>query len=272
MLSIVVSWRDREQLSDALPSLLETVEILDGEVIIVNFSGSDELLKAQLEHASSRVSVVKVTDQEYFNKAAAQNSGASVAKHPVLFFCDCDIILNPSDIVDLVNKLNAQEQVFATLAGVKETEVKSRGGNHVVSGGCELNISTADGRRLQIIDTEEDAENGTRQAPGLLLVKKSDFIAINGYNNQLHGWGWEDQDMISRLTLGQGLTRICLGTALHISHGDDARIAFYPEVNSRWESRDRMFRTALANYDQANFMGSYDKDIATLNIARVKYD
>lgn len=46
MLSIVVSWRDREQLSDALPSLSETEEILEGEVIIVNFSSSDELLKA----------------------------------------------------------------------------------------------------------------------------------------------------------------------------------------------------------------------------------
>jgi N-terminal domain of galactosyltransferase len=99
------------------------------------------------------------------------------------------------------------------------------------------------------VDNEEDAEKGTRQAPGLLLVRRSDFMRIEGYNGRLHGWGWEDQDMIARLTLGAGLRRIQRGVATHLSHGDTARIAHYPPVRDRWESRDRMFRQALSNYD-----------------------
>ncbi|WDE09273.1 glycosyl transferase family 2 [Thalassomonas viridans] len=267
MLSIIISWRDRLELKRALPTFIETAALLDGEINIVNFSGSDELLNDLIGENRTRVKVTKVDNQHYFNKAAAQNVGASTALHPVLFFCDCDIILEPAQLVELYHRVAGGDRVFATLAGVSETEINSRGAGHVVSFGYELNIRTADGRTLKIVDNEEDSENGTRQAPGLLMVKKQDFIAINGYNSQLHGWGWEDQDMISRLTLGLGLERIISGEALHISHDDHARLAFYPEVASRWESRDRMFRTALANYDNNDFAGSYSADIADCSVS-----
>jgi hypothetical protein len=114
------------------------------------------------------------------------------------------------------------------------------------------------------VDNEEDAEDGTRQAPGLLFARREHFEAINGYNAHLHGWGWEDQDMISRLTLGLGLTRINEGRAIHISHDDQARIGFYPPVASRWESRDRMFRAALSNYDNNCFAGTFSQDVERL--------
>ncbi|MFT4927626.1 MAG: putative glycosyltransferase involved in capsule biosynthesis [Phenylobacterium sp.] len=278
MLSIIISWRDRVELKQALPSFIATAALLDGEVNIVNYAGSDQLLQQLLIDTDNpnmnktRVKITKVDGQQYFNKAAAQNSGASTANYQILFFCDCDIILNPEQIAELCHQVSRGEQVFATLAGVKETEINSRGASHVVSFGYELVIKTADGRCLNIVDNEEDSENGTRQAPGLLMVKKQDFIDINGYNSQLHGWGWEDQDMIARLTLGQGLQRINSGHALHISHDDHARMAFYPQVASRWESRDRMFRTALANYDNANFLGSYDTDTSPTTSRGVQVD
>ncbi len=264
MLSIIVSWRDRDELQHALPSLLAAARTIAGEVVIVNYSGNTEKLAAMLPHDRRDIQLVHVQQQQFFNKAAAQNMGAHHARHPLLFFCDCDIVLDAALVQDLAHKLLAQAGHFATLAGVRESETNSRGAKHVISFGYELIIRTADGRQLRIVDNEEDGEKGTRQAPGLLLVRRSDFLAIHGYNSDLHGWGWEDQDMISRLTLGQGLTRLIEGYALHLSHDDVARLACYPEVASRWESRDRMFRKALANYDDANFAGSYQRDVASL--------
>lgn len=266
MLSIIISWRDRIELQQALPSLIACIEPIDGQINIVNFAGDQQLLNQQLAEFTQhpQLKVTQISQQPFFNKAAAQNIGAKTAKYDNLFFCDCDIIVNPNQIIELCHQLNDSTGHFATLKGVKETELNSRGAGHVVSFGYELNIRTKDGRHLQIIDNEEDSETGLRQAPGLLMVKRHDFIAINGYNSQLHGWGWEDQDMISRLTLGQGLSRIQHGEALHISHDDHARIAHYPEMKDRWESRDRMFRTALSNYDQANFQGSYHQDVTAL--------
>lgn len=260
MLSIIVTWRDREELGRAMPSLVASARDAGGELIIVNFGGDAGRLAECVRGYESECRVATGGAQRYFHKAVANNIGARLAAHPTLFFCDCDIILPDGLARSLAGRLTDMPDHFATLAGVSETSVNSRGGRHVVSFGYRLDIKTADGRRLTIIDNEEDASDGTRQAPGLLLVRKSDFLRIDGYNGQLHGWGWEDQDMISRLTLGAGLTRLTEGKALHISHGDDGRIAAYPPVTDRWESRDRMFRTALANYDDGNFKGSYSAD------------
>ncbi|MEP6652133.1 MAG: hypothetical protein ABJA82_02175 [Myxococcales bacterium] len=71
----------------------------------------------------------------------------------------------------------------------------------------------------------------------------------------------EDQEMVSRLTLGAGLERLFHGYAVHLSHKDHARVANYP-LSNRWESRDRMFRQALASYDENGFRGIYSADVA----------
>lgn len=261
MLSIVVSWRDRGELRQALPGLVAAARATGGDVTVVSFGGSRDLLREQLEGCAPDVAVVQVEGEPYFNKACAQNLGAAHSRQPVLFFCDCDIVVESETIRKVAEAVHGSPGVFATLAGVRESELNSRGGNHVVCFGYELKIRTADGRELRIVDNEEDVEEGTRQAPGLLLVKRQDFLSINGYNSRLHGWGWEDQDMISRLTLGAGLTRHQEGYVVHLSHGDEDRIRAYPPVKDRWESRDRMFRQALANYDRADFRGTYDLDV-----------
>jgi hypothetical protein len=262
LLSIIVSWRDRVELGRALPSLVAAAHQAGGDVTIVNFSGSPALLRDQLGDRAGDVRVVEVAGQRYFNKSSAQNVGAASTDQPVMFFCDCDIVLEPASVAALAHQLATTRGVFATLAGVRESEVNSRRARHVVAFGYELHIKTADGRQLKILDSEEDGETGLRNAPGLLLVRRDDFVAIGGYNAGLHGWGWEDQDMIARLTLGRGLRRVMAGEAIHLSHDDHARIAHYPAVSSRWESRDRMFRTALANYDDNNFLGTLERDRA----------
>ncbi|HEX8561047.1 MAG TPA: galactosyltransferase-related protein [Pyrinomonadaceae bacterium] len=259
-LSIVVSWRDRAELGGALPGLLATAREVDGDVTVVNFGGSPEMLRAQLGERAPEVRVVEVRGQEYFNKSCAQNLGAAHTTGALLFFCDCDIVLEPGDVKHLAGLLTTRPGTFGTLAGVRESQTNSRGGKHIVRFGYELLIVTADGRRLSIVDNEEDANDGSRQAPGLLMARRADFLSVNGYNSKLHGWGWEDQDMISRLTLGAGLERVVHGHAVHLSHDDHARVSNYP-VADRWESRDRMFRQALANYDEANFRGTYDLDV-----------
>jgi hypothetical protein len=261
MLSIVVSWRDRGELAMTLPSLLEAVASVGGEVVVVNFGGDQDMLSEQLGTKRHLVEVVEVHTNGYFNKSKAQNLGAAASTNPHIFFCDCDILLDPLSLRELVERVRDTTASFGTLSGVRESEVNSRGGNHVVSFGYTLNIRTADGRSLKIVDSEEDAETGLRNAPGLLLVGREDFLRVNGYNGRLLGWGWEDQDMIGRLTLGAGLTRVFHGNAIHVSHDDKARVAHYPLAN-RWESRDKMFRQALAFYDSGDFQGTFLGDLA----------
>lgn len=260
MISIIIPWRDRIEIAQALPSLLASAEALDGEVLIVNFAGSSDQLSQMI--GAARVRVITLHNQKYFSKTCANNLGAHFALKDLFFFCDADILAPPGVISELVQKLWDSRGCFATIAGVRETEPNSRKARNVVCFGYELNIKLANGRSLQIVDHEEDAESGGRQAPGLLFVRRADFLSIDGYNSELVGWGWEDQDMIARLTLGGGFERITDGAVEHISHDDESRVRHYPYAPSRWENRDRMFRQCLDNYDRGDFNGTFTRDVA----------
>ncbi len=260
MISIIISWNNRSEIKLSIPSLLCSAKALDGEVIIVNFGGNKKQLTSLLGDYKNLVKVVSVKSKQ-FNKTWAQNIGFHHAKHDYIFFCDCDIILNTNIIIKLHEYLRINKKCFATLSSVKETSINSRGGNNLSSFGYQLKLKINSGRTVSIIDNEEDSSSGTRNAPGLLMVHKNHFIKINGYNGRLFGWGWEDQDIICRLTLAANLKRFIFGSALHISHDSHSRMQSYNNFSDRWESRDRMFRNALFNYDNNDFSGTYLEDI-----------
>ena len=258
MISIVVPWRNRDEIYRTQATFLAVAERFGGEFILVNYGGE---LDASRMLASSSMRILEVADVPHFNKAKANNLGASFACHDTLFFCDCDIIIDHDTAVSCVNLIES-EASFVTIKNVKEEKTNSIKANHIRRFGYQLTIDTVDGRRVEIIDFEEDSESGIRNAPGLLFVSLEDFTAIEGYAGYLQGWGWEDQDMICRLTLGLGLRRHQHGFLDHLSHGDFDRMKEYPDSVDRWESRDRMFRKAIARYDQGSFSGTLANDIA----------
>lgn len=264
MISIIVTWRDRKELKEALPSLVETARSLEGDVTIVNFGGTQEMLAQLLKGHENNVQLISTNEQAFFNKSCAQNIGAGHTSKPLLFFCDCDIIVDPKTILELAREIEQREKTFVTIETVRETSNEVQGKrNHIVGEGYELYLRTADGRELNIFHRGKDLEKGTRMAPGLLLVKRSDFISIGGYNSDFEGWGWESQDIIARLVLGAGLTRVNCGEAMHITHDEESRIA-HARNSDRFENRDKMYREALANYDAGDFTGSYESDLKNI--------
>src|SRR5205809_915443 len=106
MLSLIVTWCNRRELAEALPSFIALANAVAGEIILVNFGGSSRLVQ-ELTSAvpADRIVLVEVPEQDYFNKACAQNIGARHATQPVLFFCDCDIILEPALVADLAARV-----------------------------------------------------------------------------------------------------------------------------------------------------------------------
>ena len=259
-LGIVVAWRNRPELGQALPTISECAERYGGDVTIVNYGGDVGQLSRLLDQVQSGIRVISVRDTQWFNKARAQNIGAAHSYHDLLFFCDCDILIKTGSLDDLVEDVRSDKGKFGTVAGLKETECNARNASNVVAFGYCLKLRLANGRALEIVDSEEDAETGARHAPGLLVTHRGSFERLGGYNGRLQGWGWEDQDMIARLTLGEGLERIQSGHVMHISHNDDTRVRHYPPASDRWEMRDRMFRQALNYYDRGDLSGTYHED------------
>src|SRR5215207_7154276 len=95
MVSIVISWRDRPELLRSLPTVAEVVRRTGGDVTVVNFGGNQIMLADVLRRSGvSSCRIVHRAGEQYFNKARAQNLGALGSLHPILFFCDCDILLD----------------------------------------------------------------------------------------------------------------------------------------------------------------------------------
>lgn len=91
MLSIIIPWYNRNELKQALPSLIASAEDVASDITIVNLGGDAELLRQQIPKEHSKIRIVHTKAAEHFNKPTAQNIGACNTNSPYLFFCDCDI-------------------------------------------------------------------------------------------------------------------------------------------------------------------------------------
>ncbi len=60
---------------------------------------------------------------------------------------------------------------------------------------------------------------------GLVYMKKDDFVAVNGYNERLTGYGWEDDDIYQRMQEG-GCLRVDVSCdhAYHVPHSHLERV------------------------------------------------
>jgi hypothetical protein len=79
---------------------------------------------------------------------------------------------------------------------------------------------------------------------GTLLVAKTNFERVNGYNELMSGWGYEDDDLYRRLKeLGLRETTFPYLSLEHISHSDSLRTQFRNENSEDVKSsRERNLR------------------------------
>jgi N-terminal domain of galactosyltransferase len=87
------------------------------------------------------------------------------------------------------------------------------------------------------------------------MGKRSWFMDLQGYNSDLKGWGWEDIDVLVRLSR-LGYQRKQVGWGWHLWEGD------VPNPTAEKIASEMANRAlALANYAEANFFGSLERDI-----------
>lgn len=71
--------------------------------------------------------------------------------------------------------------------------------------------------------------NKDKKLCGLLMLHRRDFFKINGYNERIINYGWDDNDIRHRL-LKSGLRHKKLNTKdiTHIDHNNFSRVAYQP--------------------------------------------
>lgn len=70
-----------------------------------------------------------------------------------------------------------------------------------------------------------------RGCSGRVALRREDFSALGGYDEQLRGWGYEDQDLISRAR-ASGLKEECFSSiyANALQHSDAERLRYYSDA------------------------------------------
>jgi len=169
------------------------------EFIIVDWS-SDDITHDEEEYfkkLDDRIKIIKVENEKYFNLSKSFNLAAKNASGDLLLKLDVDYILNPYyDFFETYN-INKNEFLTGDWNGYEK--------NREVGFLLYLN--------------------------GFLYVHKENFFKVEGYNENLRGYGYDDCDLYSRLESVAGLKRTYLDcdkiVIYHNPHEDNLRSKNY---------------------------------------------
>ena len=196
-ISIVCAAKNRtQQLLVSLNSWLNIPQI--NNIIIVDYS-SDEPIEPKIKHLSDKINIVRVENQKFFNISKAYNMGFKNAPEGFILKLDVDYIMSPYlnffEIYDLEN-------------------------NEFFTGSWK--------------DLYFENNGFLRHLNGLLFIRKKDFFMVDGYDENLENYGFEDCDLYLRLER-KGIKRRYLNhkfiSVFHIPHDN-----YYRTVN--YENKD----------------------------------
>jgi predicted glycosyltransferase involved in capsule biosynthesis len=112
------------------------------------------------------------------------------------------------------------------------------GGDYVVNldGDTFLNAAGV-ARILQIFDAHPDAV--MRGLTGLVGIKKNHFLSLGGYDEEFVGWGFDDDDLVSRARQAKFPYVEEDELVSRLEHGDEERVSnFDPALLERFEVED----------------------------------
>lgn len=215
--SIICACKDRyEALLLSLNSWLFFDEIK--EIIIVDWSSNKSF--NHLTELDERIKIIRVENKKYFNLSQPLNLAASQATGDYILKFDADYILNP---------------YFNFFETYQIDEYSFLSGNH--------NIRTIEYQDMSNFTIEEirDYVNSYNYffkfLKGMLYISKSNFNRIGGYDEDIQNYGWEDNDIISRLEqLNLEHKKLAYDHHLiHLPHSDRKRFENSPQYSSKLE-------------------------------------
>lgn len=163
-LSLTVGVKNRfKQLKISLQSWLNQDDVKD--ITIIDWDSKD-IDKKYLESLDDRIRVLSFVNKEYYHVAKVLNECIKNAKYDHIIKMDVDYIINP------YYQLNQWLEIDW------ETEFMT---------GCW---------------TQKMMDNSLgfmEYLHGLMICKRENITKINGYNEKLDGYGWEDSDLYGRL-------------------------------------------------------------------------
>lgn len=206
-------------------------KILPTEVIIAD-DGSGEDTKSLIERFKKTLPVPLIHvwhNDKGFRKAEILNRAIKATSSVYVIQVDGDVILHPYFIADHLEIAEKNTFVRGTRAHLTKKMTKEI----IISKQTDLNAFSKgvyhrlNALRLPILKTLGiRKEMRSRSVRGSnLAFWKSDFVLVNGYNNDLQGWGHEDEELAARFINNKIIKKIVKLSAVqfHLHHEEKSR-------------------------------------------------
>ena len=179
------------------------------EIIITDWSSKNNI--EYLSEWDKRIKIIRVDNEKYFHKSAALNRALKESTVDLIMQMDTDYILNP--YYNLVSEVNFNENEF------------------LVGDGWDYS-----GSKISIENRFLKPTNG------FIYTSRENLNNIDGWNEDLEGWGYEDDDLQNRLVRNGLHPKILLLSKreflYHNPHENYSRVANY-EIKDGIQSWER---------------------------------
>lgn len=176
----------KDRTSHLLKNINSWLSFDTNELIILDWSSNELLLPIILNYKDNRIRYVRVENETKYIRSYAQNLGAKLCRYNKLLKLDADIqIKNPN---------------FLSEHPIKHGE-------------------------FYVSDYLCARDSNERFTHGITYLYIEDYFKVNGYNEFITDYGWDDSDFTIRLLLA-GLDKklFNLNMLYHLPHTDNSRI------------------------------------------------
>ncbi len=263
-ISVLIPWKDRSELEYTLERNQSEFEAVGAEVLVINCGGDiEQLLSMQRRLRIPFLRLIE-TAQLSFNKSLGFNVGSSFARADRLMMLDSDVVFEPNLIVGMRERLCAGvcvavEWMQESSQNLKQTFTPPSPPKTEMIRTNIMEFRFADGTARNVVTHRYSLSKQRRSGLSLLMMDKSDFVAVEGFHSAIGSWGWEDNDLHLRLQWRRGLTVVEYGTVHHLSHDDSQRAL---QGRSQMESLNANLLSAVSRYEIGDLLGTYTADVA----------
>jgi len=229
-----------EALELLLLSLLRQT-VMPNEVIIAD-DGSREETKKLITDFQKKfpIPLIHIWHEDLKNrKPTIMNKAIAKAKYDYIIEIDGDIIMNPHFVEDHLTFAEKGHYLYGSRVNIKETILPELFSKKILDFNLFSKGIKKRGRTIRfpfLMNFVKSVDQRSRKLRGCnMSFWKEDFIKINGFNENLVGWGIDDSEMIQRMhNLGiKGKRLKFSGIAYHIYHKEQSKS--HLEINNEIE-------------------------------------
>lgn len=230
---------------------------IESEIILVEESDKPILPTLNILD-NPKIKYIYFKSVDSYRKTLSYNYGARLALGDIYCFLDADVFVNPNALITIIEQIRVTPGVSLGYNGVAIYTTQT-GKTPIVNKVIENwdNIKTCiDLNNLTTnYSTKDYLIGNTKAVGGCLICDKQSFYNIGGFNPNFTGWGYEDNEIISRARILEtplfkpnNIEDVLIHAWHDIENKDKSKHKFYSNNESEVRKVESMDKNQLKEY------------------------